>query len=311
MTAANVQQTRPRRRLWFGGARVTRYAWGYFFISPWVLGFLIFTAYPMIYSAVISFTQFDLLTPPKFIGAANFNRMVHDKLFYISLGNTAYYTFISVPLQIVLALAMALVLNQKLRGINTFRTIFYLPTVTPTVASVILFVYMFNLDFGFFNWLLSLVGIPAVYWLGDPVWVKPAFIIMSLWTVGPQMVIFLAGLQSVPETLIEAAAIDGAGLLRRFWHVTVPMITPVIFFNLVIGIIGSFQVFTVAFIATAGGPVNATLFYVLWLYQHAFEFFKMGYAATVAWVLLAIIMIFTLLQFLIARKWVYYEGAGN
>ena len=134
---------------------------------------------------------------------------------------------------------------------------------------------------------------------------------MSLWTVGPQMVIFLAGLQSVPETLIEAAAIDGAGLLRRFWHVTVPMITPVIFFNLVIGIIGSFQVFTVAFIATAGGPVNATLFYVLWLYQHAFEFFKMGYAATVAWVLLAIIMIFTLLQFLIARKWVYYEGAGN
>ncbi len=308
MTVADVTRaTAPRSRM--RGAKLTRYLWGYLFISPWIVGFLIFTAYPMVYSAIISFTAFDLLTPPRFIGADNFGRMIGDDLFYIALGNTAFYTFISVPLQIILALAMAVALNQKLQGINIFRTLFYLPTVTPAVASVVLFVYMFNFKFGFFNWALSWFFIPGVNWLGDPNWVKPAFIIMSLWSVGPQMVIFLAGLQSVPVTLIEAASIDGAGPLRRFWHVTIPMITPVIFFNLVIGVIGSFQVFTVAYIATSGGPVNATLFYVLWIFQNAFQYFKMGYAATVAWVLLAIILIFTLIQFYVARRWVYYEGA--
>ena len=308
MTVADVtRDTAPRSRM--RGAKLTRYLWGYLFISPWIVGFLIFTAYPMVYSAIISFTAFDLLTPPRFIGADNFGRMIGDDLFYIALGNTAFYTFISVPLQIILALAMAVALNQKLQGINIFRTLFYLPTVTPAVASVVLFVYMFNFKFGFFNWALSWFFIPGVNWLGDPNWVKPAFIIMSLWSVGPQMVIFLAGLQSVPVTLIEAASIDGAGPLRRFWHVTIPMITPVIFFNLVIGVIGSFQVFTVAYIATSGGPVNATLFYVLWIFQNAFQYFKMGYAATVAWVLLAIILIFTLIQFYVARRWVYYEGA--
>ena len=308
MTVADVtRDMAPRSRM--RGAKLTRYLWGYLFISPWIVGFLIFTAYPMVYSAIISFTAFDLLTPPRFIGADNFGRMIGDDLFYIALGNTAFYTFISVPLQIILALAMAVALNQKLQGINIFRTLFYLPTVTPAVASVVLFVYMFNFKFGFFNWALSWFFIPGVNWLGDPNWVKPAFIIMSLWSVGPQMVIFLAGLQSVPVTLIEAASIDGAGPLRRFWHVTIPMITPVIFFNLVIGVIGSFQVFTVAYIATSGGPVNATLFYVLWIFQNAFQYFKMGYAATVAWVLLAIILIFTLIQFYVARRWVYYEGA--
>ncbi len=309
MTTADLGRvTKPRSRL--SGATATRYAWGYFFVSPWVLGFLVFTAYPMVYSAIISFTKFDLLSPPKFIGLDNFGRMIHDDLFLISLGNTAYYTFLSVPITLALALVMALALNQKLRGINVFRTMFYLPTVTPQVASVVLFVYMFNYDFGFFNWMLGWFHIPPVNWLGDPNWVKPAFIVISLWGVGAQMVIFLAGLQSVPEALLEAASIDGAGILRRFWHVTVPMITPVIFFNVVLGIIGSFQIFTTAFIATGGGPVNSTLFYVLWIYRHAFENFRMGYAATLAWVLLAIILIFTLIQFYLARRWVYYEG-GN
>ena len=308
-----VAQVRDARRIGFGnrGARIARYFWGYTFISPWLLGFLIFTAYPMVYSAVIAFSQFDLLTPPRFIGADNFGRMLRDDLFYVALGNTAYYTFLAVPLQVILALGLALALNQKLRGINVFRTLFYLPTVTPTVASVVLFVYMFNFDFGFFNWVTGWFGIPKISWLGDPLWVKPAFVLMSLWSVGGQMVIFLAGLQSVPIELVEAASIDGAGVLRRFWHVTVPMITPVIFFNLVLGIIGSFQIFTVAFIATGGGPVYATLFYVLWLYEHAFHNFKMGYAAAVAWVLLGIIMLFTLLQFYLGRKWVYYEAGGR
>ena len=246
MTMANGQG-RAKSPTKLRGARMARYAWGYFFVAPWIVGFLIFTAYPMVYSAIISFTKFDLLSSPEYIGLGNFRRMVNDDLFLISLGNTAYYTFLSVPITIALALGMALALNQNLRGINIFRT----------------------------------------------------------------MLIFLAGLQSVPEALLEAAAIDGAGPLRRFWHVTVPMITPVIFFNVVLGIIGSFQIFTTAFIATGGGPVNSTLFYVLWIYRHAFENFRMGYAATLAWVLLAIILVFTLIQFYLARKWVYYEGGST
>ncbi|MCY4107931.1 MAG: sugar ABC transporter permease [Chloroflexi bacterium] len=292
-----------------GGAKVKRWIWAYFFISPWVLGFLIFTAYPMVFSAFLSFTTFDFLSAPEFVGTKQFNKMVNDELFWISLGNTAYYTFLSVPAQLVVALAMALALNQKLMGINIVRTMFYLPPVTPAVSSVILFVYMYNPDDGVFNWMLGLVGGPRISWLGDPNWSKPSLIIMSLWGVGGQMVIFLAGLQSVPVALQEAASIDGAGVLRRFWHVTVPMITPVIFFNLVLGIISSFQIFTAAYIATGGGPVNSTLFYVLWLYQHAFENFRMGYAATLGWVLLAIIMIFTGIQFYTGRRWVYYEGS--
>ena len=307
--AETVQAPRGRRPL--SSARLKRYLAGYLFISPGILGFMIFTAYPMLFSAVVSFTKYNLLSPPSFIGAANYDRMINDKLFYTALYNTAYYTFIGVPLQIALALLLALALNQKLRGINIFRTLFYLPTVTPAVASVILFMYMYNPDYGFFNYVINLFNGPRIDWLGDPSWVKPAFIIMSFWGVGGQMVIFLAGLQSVPLTLQEAASIDGAGVLRRFWHVTVPMITPVIFFNLVLGIIGSFQVFTVAFIATGGGPINSTLFYVLWLYQHAFEFLRMGYASTLGWVLLAIVMFFTAINFLVGRSWVYYEGATN
>ena len=307
--AETAQASRSRAPI--SGAKLRKYLVGYLFISPGILGFLIFTLYPMVFSAVVSFTKYNLLSPPKFIGAANYGRMIHDPMFVTALYNTAYYTFFGVPLQILLALMLALALNQKLRGINMFRTLFYLPTVTPAVASVILFMYMYNPDYGFFNYVINKFGGPSISWLGDPSWVKPAFIIMSFWGVGGQMVIFLAGLQSVPLTLQEAASIDGAGAVRRFWHVTVPMITPVIFFNLVLGIIGSFQVFTVAFIATSGGPVNATLFYVLWLYQHAFEFLRMGYASTLGWVLLAIVMFFTAINFLVGKKWVYYEGAAS
>jgi multiple sugar transport system permease protein len=236
--------------------------------------------------------------------------MAGDRLFYTALGNTAYFTFISVPIQLAVALGMALLLNQRLRGINFFRTSFYLPTVVPQVASVILFVYMYNPEFGVFNAILGWFGLPKLGWLANPTMAKPAFIIMSLWHVGAQMVIFLAGLQAVPTALQEAASIDGAGTIRRFWHVTVPMLSPVIFFNLVIGIIGSFQVFTSAYIATDGGPKHATLFYVLWLYRHAFENFRMGYASALGWVLLGIILVFTAINFAASRRWVYYEGAG-
>ena len=264
----------------------------------------------MVYSLFLSFTKYDLLGPPEFVGFDNFGRMVSDHLFLIALGNTAFYTLLAVPIQLMLALSMALLLNQKLRGINVFRTALYLPTVTPTVAFVVLFVYMYNPEFGIFNAILGWFGLPKLGGLTDPKLAKPAFIIMSLWHVGGQMVIFLAGLQAVPETLVEAASIDGAGRMRRFWHVTVPMISPVIFFNLVLGVIGSFQVFATAFIATNGGPKHATLFYVLWMYRHAFENFRMGYAATLGWVLLGVILVFTLIQFAVSRRWVYYEGEG-
>ena len=284
------------------------YAWGYLFVSPWILGVLIFTAYPLVYSAFLSFTRYDLLTPPKLVGFRNYVTMVQDDVFYTVLFNTAYYTFLAVPAQLGLALFLAILLNQKVPLINIFRTAFYLPTVTPTVASVVLFMYLYNPDFGVFNQIIGWVGFERVKWLDDPAWAKPSLIIMSFWTVGGQMVIFLAGLQSVPPSLMEAASIDGAGPMSRLRHVTIPMITPVIFFNLVLGIIGSFQVFTVAFIATGGGPIDSTLFYVLWMYQHAFLNLKMGYAAAVGWVLLVIILLFTLINFVVARRWVYYEG---
>ena len=288
--------------------RLKYYAWGYLFVSPWIIGVSIFTAYPLVYSAYLSFTKYDLLTTPKLIGVQNYATMIQDEVFYTALGNTAYYTFVAVPAQLGLALFLAILLNQKVPLINVFRTAFYLPTVTPTVASVVLFMYLYNPDFGVFNQIIGWVGFERIKWFDDPTWAKPALVIMSLWTVGGQMVIFLAGLQSVPASLMEAASIDGAGPMSRLRHVTLPMITPVIFFNLVLGIIGSFQVFTVAFIATGGGPVESTLFYVLWMYNHAFLYLNMGYAAAVGWVLLVIILLFTLINFVVARRWVYYEG---
>jgi len=294
--------TTARRRRW------QRHVLGYVFIAPWLIGFFVFFAGPMLASAVLAFTNYDILSPPKFIGLGNFERMIGDELFYAALYNTAYYTFLAVPLQVALALLLAVALNIKVRGVNIFRTAFYLPAITPAVASVILWVYIYNPDYGLANTALHFFGVKPIGWLWDPIWSKPALIIMSLWTIGTQMVVSLAGLQSVPDVLLEAASIDGAGRLRRFWHVTVPMVSPVIFFNLVVGIINSFQVFTAAFIATGGGPRNTTLFYVLHLYYNGFRDFRMGYASALAWVLFCIILVFTLIQFWLAQRWVHYES---
>jgi multiple sugar transport system permease protein len=295
-----------RRRIRWG-----KHVEGYLVIAPWLIGFFAFTAGPMVASAYLSLTRYDLLTPPAWIGLDNFSRMRVDDLFPTALYNTLYYTVVAVPAQVLVALLMALALNRQIRGINYFRTAYYLPTVTPTVASIILWVWIFNPDFGIANAVLHVVGIPPQKWLGDPQLAKPSLIIMSLWRVGSQMVIFLAGLQSVPEALHEAAAIDGANYLRRLLHVTIPMISPVIFFNVVVGVIDSFQIFTVAFIATGGGPVTATYFYVLHLYDQAFQNFHMGYASALAWVLFAVILAFTVGQFLLGRQWVYYEGGDR
>lgn len=282
---------------------------GYLLILPWLLGFFLFKLGPMVASLAFSFMKYDIVTPGRWVGLANYGRLVRDDLFLLSLYNTAYYTFLSVPLGVVVALAAASLLNTRLRGLNVFRTIFYLPSVVPMVANTLLWMWIFNSEFGLANALFQWFGLPGQEWLLEVRLVKLVFIVMSLWSIGPQMVIFLAGLQGIPQSLYEAASLDGAGAWHCFRHVTLPLLSPVVFFNLVIGIISSFQVFTAAFIATDGGPQNASLFYVLYLYRNAFEFFKMGYASVLAWVLFLIVLIFTLIQFKMANLWVYYESA--
>lgn len=304
--SARASEQKSHRRIRWG-----RHLEGYLIISPWLIGFLVFTAGPMIASAYLAFTSYDLLSPAHWIGIDNFRRMATDDLFPVSLYNTLYYTVIAVPTQVLVALIVALALNRPLRGIGFFRSVYYLPTVIPTVASVILWVWIFDPNYGIANMILQTLGIGPQQWLQDPQLAKPALILMSLWSVGNQMVIFLAGLQGVPETLYEAAAIDGANRWQRILKVTIPMITPVIFFNVIIGMISSFQIFTVAFIATGGGPVNATEFYVLYLYDQGFANFHMGFASALAWVLFIIVLGFTIGQFLLGRQWVYYEGGDQ
>ena len=281
---------------------------GWLFILPWFLGFLLFTAGPMLASAVISLMEWEVLTPPVWVGLGNFRQMFGDPLFYTSLYNTVFYTFLGVPLYLIAALSMALLLNLPLRGIPIYRAIFFMPSLTPAVANALLWVWIFSPDFGLANYFLGWFGAPPQKWQFDIHLAKPALILMGLWGIGSQMIIFLAGLQGIAPTLYEAASIDGANEWRRFWSITLPMLSPTIFFNLVIGIIGSFQVFTTVYIATQGGPQNATLFYLLYLWRNGFDYFKMGYASALAWVLVLIVLTLTLIQFRLAKRLVYYEG---
>jgi len=287
----------------------TEYLWAYFFILPWFLGFICFIAGPMIISLIISFTQYDIVQAPAFIGLANYERLLNDSLVRKSLWNTAYYVLIGVPLNTTEALLAAMLLTRPLRGQNLFRTIFYVPSVVPLVASAILWMWLFNPDFGLVNMGLRAIGLPPQLWFHSVVWSKPSFIIMTLFSVGTQMVIFVAGIKNIPQSLYEAAEIDGANRLQTFWNITIPMLSPVIFFNLVVSMIGAFQVFTTAYVVTdgMGSPNNSTLFYVLYLYRNAWLYFKMGYASTLAWLLFLIVVMATALQFLGARRWVYYE----
>ena len=282
---------------------------GYLLMLPWLVGFIALTAGPMLASLYLAVTSWDLLTPPSFAGWANFERLWGDELFWNALYNTAYYTCLGVPLHLAAALLIAMLLNRNVVGMSFFRTCYYIPTVTPAVASALLWAYVLNSDFGVLNLLLRYIGLPGVKWLADPEMAKPAFILMGFWSLGGPMLVFLAGLQGVPQSLYEAASIDGAGSMRRFLNITLPMMSPVIFFNLVLGIIGSFQVFTAAYIMTDGGPRNATLFLVLMIYRHAFKNFRMGYASALAWMLFLIVLVFTVIQFRLGNRWVYYEVA--
>ncbi|MBM4046635.1 MAG: sugar ABC transporter permease, partial [Planctomycetes bacterium] len=242
-------------------------------------------------------------------GLDNFRYLFsQDRYFLTALWNTFYFAAISVPVDIALALTLALLLNQPIHGRALYRTCFYLPTVMPAVAGSLLWAWLFNGDYGLVNVVLGYLGLPEVPWLTNEYCSKPALIIMGLWGVGGSMIIFLAALQGVPRALYEAAEMDGANAVGRFFHVTLPMISPSLFFVIVMGIIGSLQVFTQAYLITSGGPVNSTLFYVLYLYQQAFENLHMGYASAMAWVLFLFIMLVTSVQFLLAKRWVFYEG---
>jgi multiple sugar transport system permease protein len=283
--------------------------WGLAFISPWLLGFLIFTAGPMLASLYLSFCKYDLHTL-SFVGTKNYEVLLtRDPLFYRSLTNTALYVFFSVPLGLTGSLLIAVLLNQKVKGLPVFRTMFYLPSLVPAVASSLVWLWVFHPDAGILNYGLSKLGIKGPAWLLDPKTALGSLIMMSLWGIGGgRMLIFLAGLQGISDELYEAAQLDGAKGWASFRHITLPMLSPTIFFNLILGIIGSFQVFTSAYIMTGGGPDNATLMYVLYLYNNAFRYFKLGKASAMAWILFAILLAFTLVQFKNASKWVYYEG---
>ena len=280
---------------------------GWLFIGPAVLGFLLWVVGPMLYSGWLSMTDWDLLSPARFVGFENFQKMVDDQLFWKSLRVTVVYTIFHVPLTLLLAFAVAMLLNTKIRGMAIFRTMYYLPTIVPAVANAVLWVWIFNSEFGLLNMVLRLMGLKKVLWIQDPNVALTALIIMSLWSMGGVMIIFLAGLNGIPETYYEAAKIDGANGWRRFRHITIPLMTPVIFFNLILQIIGSFQVFTPGFLVTAGGPNYATNFYVLYLFNNAFSYFDMGYASALAWVLFFIVLILSLIVFRSGDRWVYYE----
>lgn len=305
----------PGRR----GLRTREALTGYLFISPFLVGFLWFTAIPMAIAIYLAFTKYDIVSAPQWVGLANFAKLFRDERLHHSLRNTAYYAGISVPLNLVVAFAAALAMNLRIRGIRWYRTIFYLPSITPVVANTILWLWIFNPKWGLANQFIGLFGLSPQDWFLSAKLSKPCLIFMGLWGIGPTMVIYLAGLQGVPQSLYEAAEIDGAGAWGKFRHVTVPIVSPVTFFNLIMGIIGAFQIFTSAYILTTGGAggetsygvggiLDSLLFYVLYLWQNAFEFWRMGYAAAQGWLLLVIILILTVIQFKLAGRWVYYEA---
>lgn len=288
-------------------------AWGLVFLSPWIVGVLLFTALPMVASLAISLTDFDLRHPEaiRFVGLANYQRMLSDPNVLQSLGVTVKFALISVPTTMAAALAVALLTNQALlRGKPIFRALFYMPYQIPLVASTLIWAGVLNMQTGWLNLALSVFGIDGPNWINDTFWIYPGLTLMGLWGIGNMMVIFLAGLQGVPTELYEAARVDGAGRLQSFRHITLPMISPVIFYNLIIALIGTFQYFTQAYTLTngRGDPDNATLFFNLNLYREAFKFMQMGYGAALAWVLFVIVLGLTILLFGSSARWVYYAG---
>lgn len=303
-----MPRTRAERRRFFIGLA---------FISLWIIGFFAFTLYPMLASLYYSFTEYHIKQPLEWIGFQNYRTMLHDELFWKALYNTLYMVLFSVPLSLLISFICALLLNIKLPGQSFYRVIYYLPSIVPVVASTLLWLWILNPNTGILNTFLAQLGIRGPNWTHDPFWSKPSLIFMGLWGVGNTVVIYLAGLQDIPATLVEAADLDGATWWQRLWRITVPLISPITLFNLIIGVIGTFQYFAQAYVLSAdvgavgsalGAPLNSTLFYSVYLYQQGFVYLKMGYASAQAWVLFLIIMICTLLMLRSSERWTYYEG---
>jgi multiple sugar transport system permease protein len=279
---------------------------GYWFIAPWLAGFLVFTAVPFLISVYLSFCRYDVASPPVWVGTANYIELfAEDPLFWKSLANTLSYALVAVPLGIATAFALALLLNLELRGIAIYRTVFFLPHIVPAVASSVVFMWVLNPQIGLANGVLQLVGIEGPVWLKGE-WAMRTLILMSLWGVGGSIVTYLAGLKDIPVSLYEAATIDGAGPVQRALHITFPMMTPVIFFNLVMGVIGAFQYFTQAYIMTQGDP-DSTMFYALYLFYRAWRYLDMGYASAMAWILFVVVAGVTAALFASQRRWVHYD----
>jgi multiple sugar transport system permease protein len=312
-----AQATLPstRRRWWAIGRprvgyseRAREQLAAYLFITPWIIGFLIFSAGAMIYSLRLSFYETDLLSESKFVGLENYQDLLSDNIFRKSLTVTTVYTLLTVIPGTILALAIAMLLNQKVRGLSIWRTVYYLPSVVSGIAVAIIWAWVLQADYGLVNTFLASIGIPGPRWFASEQWAIVGLALMALWGTGGNMLLFLAGLQSIPSELLEAAEIDGAGAWSKFRHVTVPLLTPTIFFSVIIGIIYSYQVFTSAYVVTEGGPNNATMTIVLFLYRQAFQLFQFGYASAVAWVLFLIILVFTLILISTSKHWVHYQG---
>jgi multiple sugar transport system permease protein len=283
---------------------------GMLFVAPWVIYLLVFIAYPMIAVVYLSFTEYSVLSPPRPIGLENYTTLLgNDPAFWTAVGNTLTYALLAVPLRLVLSLALALLMDMRVRGIGVYRALFYLPSLVPPVVGAIIFLVLLNPG-GPVDALLGALGIPEPRWFTDPAWSKPALILLYLWPVGVETLVFLAGLKEIPESLLDAAAIDGAAPWARFWHITLPLLTPTILFNLVIGVIYSFQVFDQAVVigGSNGDPLESTLMVMMHIYRNAFRYFAMGYAAAISVMLVLAVLLLTLLIFGTARRWVYYEA---
>jgi len=295
----------PRQKL--SRRRRAEARWFWVFISPWLIGFLGFLLGPMVASVYISLTEWDSFTEPEFVGLDNYTRaLTQDPVFWQALGNTFFYALVSVPLGLVVGVWLANLLNKKVRGRKFFRTMIYLPTLVPLVATAMVF-KMVLAPSGPLNDLLGVVGIQGPSWLLDPVWVKPALVVLATWGAGGATVLLLSAMNGVPKEFYEAAEIDGAGPVRQFWSITFPQITPIIFFNLIMGLIGAFQIFGQVYILTSGGPDNASMMMVPLLFREAFSFYHFGYASAIAWLLFVVIIGFTALAFRTSRSWVFYE----
>ena len=282
---------------------------GLLFVSPWIFGFLSLTVFPLAFSLYISFTRYDLLRPPVFIGLQNYNEILFkDPIFWTVMFNTLYYVIFSVPLSLTFAFLVANLLNTNIYGRSVFRAIMYIPSIVPAVCTAMVWLFLLNIQYGAVNGILQALGFQAIPFLSNPSLAKPSLIMVAIWSTGNAVVIFLAGLQDVPRSLYEAATVDGANGWQRFWHVTVPMSTPIILFNLIIGFINAFQEFTSAWLITNGGPANSTNFYSLYLYRQAFQFLRMGKASALAWILFIMVVVYSVILFKSSARWVYYGG---